>query len=302
MFLQPHVVRAGHLVTPRMAGELRKRTYTKKQLCIVYVHRNRGNGKLYVGLTPRTPFRLSVALSELTPDELRKRAENLMQIRWKGHIRTANKGSRLTFHKALRKYGPTGFDHEVLEVSDTHDGASLCEQFWIAELKSMSNQHGYNDTSGGDNNSVRSPTAKKRHKENTRKAMWREDVRNNHLEAQRDPRTKQHKSSAQSNRWDIASKRKKATWAKSNRLAQSNVNVRTKKSASLKRWHQLNTRTGVLPKRVQQLTLAGDVVAEYASINDAAKALGIDGNGISRRARGLGMRKDYAGYLWRFVP
>lgn len=91
----------------------------------VYAHRS-PSGKVYVGWTSR-PRR-----------------------RWNTHVNDAVKRMSPTpFHKAIRKYGPESFSHEVLEVMTTPEGARRAEQVWIKELGAFG-PRGYNATLGGD--------------------------------------------------------------------------------------------------------------------------------------------------------
>jgi group I intron endonuclease len=91
----------------------------------VYLHRA-PNGKGYVGISARG-----------------------MHERWRGHLRSAGKGSRLLFHAAIRKYGADAFTHELLERMSTEAGAKRAEQLWIAALSTFA-PSGYNLTLGGE--------------------------------------------------------------------------------------------------------------------------------------------------------
>lgn len=59
----------------------------------------------------------------------------------------------------------------------------------------------------------------------------------------------------------------------------------------------VRARAGKSPKAVQQY-MGDRLVAEYDSISDAARKLGLKVNCISRCC--LGKRKTYKGYNWRF--
>lgn len=96
-------------------------------LYTIYKHTNKLNGKCYVGQTVHTP-----------------------EKRWQGHLHGAAHGSNMVFHRALRKYGPDVWDHEVLEEVLTKADANTCEIKWIALLNSTHPRIGYNRTSGGD--------------------------------------------------------------------------------------------------------------------------------------------------------
>lgn len=70
------------------------------------------------------------------------------RARWRSHVFDARHGSRLALHRAIRKYGPKAFRHELLERMSTRAGAERAEQLWIARLGTQT--RGYNETAGGD--------------------------------------------------------------------------------------------------------------------------------------------------------
>lgn len=97
----------------------------------IYLHRNRVNGKVYVGLTDKG-----------------------MLARWAGHLKRAQqearRGCNVYFHNALMKYGPDVWDHEVLETADiTRAEAAVLESKWISRYRSNDKEKGYNSTPGG---------------------------------------------------------------------------------------------------------------------------------------------------------
>ena len=87
----------------------------------VYVARNLANGKCYIGVTSRG---------------LEKRKTE--------HIRAADKGSHLPFHRALRKYGVEMFVFSEISSHDCHRAALNAEVSEIAN-----NRPEYNVTGGG---------------------------------------------------------------------------------------------------------------------------------------------------------
>ena len=67
---------------------------TQQQASVIYLIRNRLNGKSYVGQTVKT-----------------------LQARWAEHIRDARKGSPFLFHRAIRKYGVEVFSESLLATA-----------------------------------------------------------------------------------------------------------------------------------------------------------------------------------------
>ena len=92
---------------------------------IIYVARNRVNGKLYVGQTVR---HLSVRLCD--------------------HRRRAEEGSKSAFHQAIRKYGFESFDFAVVQNCTDRGCINAAEVWWIANLGCIYPK-GYNLTIGG---------------------------------------------------------------------------------------------------------------------------------------------------------
>jgi len=90
---------------------------------LVYVVRNKNNGKIYIGVTSRIDIRR----------------------RWSEHISSAKRGAHNgAFYRAIRKYGKEAFDIEVLSHHDNCASALAAEVFLISKMKPQ-----YNSTSGG---------------------------------------------------------------------------------------------------------------------------------------------------------
>lgn len=103
---------------------------------VVYQHRNKINGKVYIGITSRNP-----------------------ESRWG----MGGEGYRTSphFFAAIHKYGWDNFEHNVLFVDLTKEEACLKEQELIREFKSNDSRFGYNQTSGGDFFKMSSESKKK---------------------------------------------------------------------------------------------------------------------------------------------
>lgn len=95
----------------------------KTGLWSVYVHRNKTNGKRYVGITSQK-----------------------VEYRWNyGKAYTNNKH----FTSAIHKYGWDGFEHIVLFESLSKEDAKEKEKELIAQWKTQDKKYGYNITDGG---------------------------------------------------------------------------------------------------------------------------------------------------------
>ena len=91
----------------------------------VYQHKNKINGKVYIGITLQKP-----------------------EQRWGSQ--GCNYKSSPHFYSAIQKYGWDNFEHNILFTDLTKEQACLKEQELIKEYNSMNREFGYNSTSGGD--------------------------------------------------------------------------------------------------------------------------------------------------------
>ena len=91
----------------------------------VYQHKNKINGKIYIGITSQKP-----------------------EQRWGSQ--GCNYKSSPHFYSAIQKYGWDNFEHNILFIDLTKEQACLKEQELIKEYNSMNREFGYNLTSGGD--------------------------------------------------------------------------------------------------------------------------------------------------------
>ena len=108
----------------RVEGE-RKKEFSypvNTKIYTVYVHKNKINGKCYVGITSQNP-----------------------ELRWQN-----GNGYRAQrkFYNAIKKYGWNGFFHQIMATGLTEEEAKLMEQKLIKFYDSYNN--GYNATLGGD--------------------------------------------------------------------------------------------------------------------------------------------------------
>lgn len=126
----------------------------------IYLHTNKVNGKVYVGLTHKG-----------------------ISLRWKNHVKKAKyavkKKQSTYFQNAIVKYGSENWDHSILETGlDTLELAEDAERKWVAHYKSNQREFGYNSTDGGDVASgVMTPEVRKKISESVKKLMEDPDRR-----------------------------------------------------------------------------------------------------------------------------
>ena len=102
---------------------LKKENFDQNRAWAVYVHRNKINGKRYVGITSN------------------------LKLRWRngGGYRP-----QPYFWRAIQKYGCNNFEHEILLQNETHEYACKAERCLIKHYKTKNPLYGYNLTDGGD--------------------------------------------------------------------------------------------------------------------------------------------------------
>jgi len=105
---------------------------------LIYLIRNLVNGKAYIGQTINSLF-----------------------ARWGNHKAKARLGSKYPIHAAIRKYGEGGFEVCVLAEAHTLDELNALEEFHIKAQKTLA-PFGYNLTTGGEGNFVRSEETRDR--------------------------------------------------------------------------------------------------------------------------------------------
>lgn len=93
---------------------------------IVYMHKNKANGKRYIGITHHTED------------------PNRRWLNGRGYFKNKH------FSDAIKKYGWDGFDHIVLERGLAKKEACMIEQNLISQYRTQDKKYGYNITSGGE--------------------------------------------------------------------------------------------------------------------------------------------------------
>lgn len=90
---------------------------------IIYIHKNRINGKVYIGQTSET---------------LERRSKGGSGYKTSPH-----------FYHAIQQYGWENFEHFILEENLTSSQADVREKFWIKTFDATNPEKGYNLTEGG---------------------------------------------------------------------------------------------------------------------------------------------------------
>ena len=135
----------------------------------IYIIRNCGDGKVYIGQS-----------SSIT-------------TRWRTHKNDLKKGKHYNKHlqSAFNKYGEEKFDYSVLEFCDVST-IDEREQFWISEYKSNKDNHGYNKDSGGSKFKIMNDSARKKLSIHAKRRGFPREVQEKAWEATRNKRGELH--------------------------------------------------------------------------------------------------------------
>jgi group I intron endonuclease len=229
---------------------------------IVYLARNRLNGKGYVGKTKRT-----------------------LEQRTQEHLRFASKGSPQPLHRAIRKYGVEAFEWRILVEGDcTEEQLGLLEQDFIERLGTFGTG-GYNATKGGDGVRGWSPTPE--HREKIAAAHRGEKSHNfGKSWGRKGPCSATHKRNISEGKFGTGTgPRPHARGPKHSPESKLRISLAAARPKVAIPVHQLDTE--------------GNVVATYNSVNQACLAIGCRSYGI--KACCEGRRKMYAGFGWAFI-
>ena len=118
---------------------------------IIYKIINNINGKIYIGQTTR-----------------------LLSDRWNDHKNLAIHGSNLHLYCSMRKYGIDNFSIEIIDTATSKEELNAKEIFWISYYNTTDLNSGYNNSYGGDINSMDFIPTRKKHK----LSMMDDSVRN----------------------------------------------------------------------------------------------------------------------------
>lgn len=247
----------------------------------VYVHTNKANGKMYVGITKRKPTE-----------------------RW-------NNGNGykpcIKFFNAIKKYGWDGFLHEIITSNLTEDEAMNMERLLIQALQLQNDKYGYNMKDGGDSCSLPETTKQKigdalrgrtysgEKRKLYSKAHLGKKLSAEHAQAIRNSRSK----IVRTEEWNENIRK---SWEKYRGENHPNYG-KVLSEEHLKKMHDAgkifqrehpelwdNTRKSI------QCIESGKI---YPSIEVASKTLNICRSSISEAASGK--RKSAGGYHWKFV-
>jgi hypothetical protein len=235
---------------------------------IVYIHTNKLNGKMYVGITSKSP-----------------------KIRWGNGKRYREDGY---FGRAIKKYGWINFDHEIIATKLTEKEAKNFEIVLINKLNTTNPTYGYNISKGGDGTlGIKRPKLSIRNLKDSIK-IEQYDLSGNYLNSYPSLREMQRQTG-----FDRTSISKvcsgKAYYAYNSIWIYSNSTERLKE---LIEYHIYNKMS--IDKPVLQYDLDGKYLNKYKNLIDASKATGIYERRIANYCKDNYYYKTPSEFIWKY--
>ena len=237
---------------------------------IVYVHKNKLNGKMYFGIT-------------------RQNIEDRWRKNGKGYLYSCD----TVFGRAVKKYGWDNFTHKILYRNFTEEEAVWKERFLIKIFHTYVHDpkcNGYNMTLGGEGT-----TGSKHSAETRRKMSMAQKARTNYPSPSVETRKKLSlalKGRPSPNKGKRLSEDTKYKMTEA-RKGQKRTEA-FKKAAS----ERMSNGKSVCCKAVVQFDLKGNQVNEFYSLTHAAETVKGDRSSIARCCKGK--QATSKGYRWEY--
>lgn len=244
----------------------------------VYIHTNKINNKVYVGITSWSP-----------------------KDRWGYNGNRYSKEEQSVFYRAIQKYGWDGFEHIIFAEDLTEAEAKHMEILLIALYKSNCRRYknpsyGYNMTDGGDGTTGRACTeeTKQKIREKATGRVWskqqKEDRRELYKRIKNPFAGKAHSDEVKKTigakaKIRLADKTNHPMYGKKQSEESINKNIQSQKTK----------------KPVVQCDQQLNFIAQYMSINEASRIAGIVHTYISYCCRHKPHYNTAGGYIWMFL-
>jgi group I intron endonuclease len=263
-------------------------------LMLVYLARNRLNGKGYVGVTTRT---------------LEKRRQE--------HRYCAQADNERAFYRAIRKYTYEQIEWEVLAETDDTVQLLELERKFIAELRTFGSG-GYNMTEGGEGMNGYRATKETRLKQRLAK-LGKKDTdetrqKKSRYSKNRTPEHLKHLSESQVGKVIPYDQREQISQTLTGRRLtdehKQNISVGLNDPEVRERNRIAHLRENLKPETLQRLSEVsskpvvmldknGQLLKTFSSIEAAAREMGVSGSAISHVINGH--TRTSCGYVWRQV-
>lgn len=249
--------------------EIKEKTYC------VYVHRNKINGKIYIGQTCQKPER-----------------------RWKN-----GEGYKCSsyFYHAIQKYGWYNFEHIVVLNGLSFEDANYFEEILIKKFDSMNPNKGYNLQSGGDGH-IYSEQARQNMSQSRKGAIFTDEHKINISKSRKgispSEETRKRLSEAKKGKkhplyGTHRSRETKEKLSKANKGYKHTQDALQKISESSKGLNHWGIR------KVAQYDLNGNLIKIWDYIMQVELELNIKHTNISKCCRGK--YKTAGGFVWKYV-
>lgn len=236
----------------------------------VYIHTNKENGKVYIGITSQP-----------------------VERRW----RSGGSGYKkcLLFYRAIQKYGWDSFEHKILHEVKTKEEAEALEQKLIKEYKSNNVEFGYNIANGGSVHHISEQTKKK-----ISQTLKKNYVKENHPNYGKKYSDEMKKKLSQAH-IGLQAKENNYMYGKHHsdeireRIRNTNISKGIMPSVEARQ-----KGAAARAKAVMQFDSEWNCINKFASAASASRETGINKCMIGQSCRSNG-DKIVSGYRWQFV-
>lgn len=262
-----------------------------KKWC-VYIHKNKVNGKVYIGKTCKKPER-----------------------RW---ARGKGYSAQPKFHDDIIKYGWDNFEHIIIAEGLDEPKAKDMEVSLIAKYESTNKEKGYNTTRGGDGGCLgytHTEDWKEKHREYNRTRILSQETIQRQIDShigkglgkdnpfygkKHTDETKRKISEAKKGKkMPPRSEETKKKIGANSRIYQNRPEVKAAKSERFSGTGNPNYgKTPPTAKPVSQYTKDGEWIADYPSAMHAKKATGVSNCSIAACCKG--QLKSAGGFVWKY--
>ena len=237
---------------------------TEERKYIVYIHKNKINGKVYVGITHYT-----------NPEK-----------RW---LNGYGYGRNCYFHAAINKYGWNNFEHIIIFKNISKELACKEEQLLIKRYKKRGIC--YNIANGGEGSVAMS-------KETIEKLKEYKGPLASQYGKKHSPKRIEQQREISYNIWENLSEKDRENRLRGiKKYGFKSGKLHPNYGKPLTKEHKNSIRKTLI-KTVSCYTLFGKYIKTFNSINEASSYLKIDDGHIGQCC--VGRRKTAGGYLWRF--
>jgi group I intron endonuclease len=207
-------------------------------------------------------------------------------------------GSGIALENAKKKYGIHNFNKEIIEEVDCEKKLNLLEKFWIHKLKSYDKKIGYNIAEGGNGGNTRAGFTDDELEEYYNKLSYGVKNSDKYLKAvekktgvKKPKHSEKMKKLYKEGRLNVGKNTKPFSDETKLKISEKN---KGKKRTDETKYKIAKSKF----KEVEKLTVYGEYIESYSSIDEASKKNNVNRCCISDAC--WGKQKTAGGYKWRF--